>query len=412
MAREPESGTHYWPPGLEHGEHGELRIAGQPVHALAAQHGTPLYVYDAEDAGERIQALRSRLPHGVRLHYAVKANPHSQLLHRLAPWLDGMDVASAGELLRARQAGIAPGNISMAGPGKTDHDLQAAIHAGCVIGVESFGQLHRIADQAREHGHRAPVSIRINPDFRLKASGMHMGGGASPFGIDAEAVPEILEEARHLPVFVAGFQVYAGSQNLHADAIVEAQARSLALILELCPAGIIPEFVNLGGGFGIPYFPGDRPLEITPVTEGLERLQSQLQERWPETRLVLELGRYLVGESGVYITRVVDRKVSCGETFLVTDGGMHHHLAASGNLGQVVRRNYPVALATRLNNPETETVNIVGPLCTPLDRLAMRVRMPHAEPGDLIAIFQSGAYGLTASPAAFLDHPLPAEIVL
>lgn len=412
MAREPESGPHYWPPGLERDDHGELRIAGQPVHVLAAEYGTPLYAYDAEHAGERIQALRSQLPADIRLHYAVKANPNSQLLHRLAPWLDGMDVASAGELLRAQQAGIPARDISMAGPGKTDTDLQAALDAGCVIGVESFGQLHRIADQARDQGHRAPISIRINPDFRLKSSGMHMGGGSSPFGVDAESVPELLEEARHLPVYIVGFQVYAGSQNLQADAIVDAQARSLSLVLELCPPSIIPEFVNLGGGFGIPYFPGDRPLEIEPVAAGLAALQEQLHARWPETRLVLELGRYLVGESGVYLTRVVDRKVSRGETFLVTDGGMNHHLAASGNLGQVVRRNFPVALATRLDSPETETVSIVGPLCTPLDRLAERVRMPHAEPGDLIAIFQSGAYGLTASPVAFLDHPLPAEVVL
>ncbi len=412
MAQTTELAPHYWPEGLETDSQGQLLIAGQPASMLAMQHGTPLYVYNAEDAGVRIQDLRSQLPDGVKLHYAVKANPHSQLLRRLAPWLDGMDVASAGELQRALHAGIAGRDISLAGPGKTTTDLQAALNAGSVVGIESFTQLHQAADLARGQGHRVPISIRLNPDFRLKSSGMHMGGGASPFGIDAEEVPELLEEARHLPVYIAGFQIYAGSQNLQAEAIAEAQARSLDLILNVCPGGIIPEFVNLGGGFGIPYFPGDRPLEIAPIAEGLAQLQVRLHERWPETGLVLELGRYLVGESGVYLTRVVDRKVSRGETFLVTDGGMNHHLAASGNLGQVVRRNFPVAVATRLNNQASEVVNIVGPLCTPLDRLASQVHLPHAEPGDLIAIFQSGAYGLTASPVAFLDHPLPAEIVL
>lgn len=412
MASTPDSGPHYWPPGLESDARGELLIAGEPARGLAARYGTPLYVYDAEDVGERIQALRSQLPNEVALHYAVKANPHPQLLQRIAAWVDGMDVASAGELNRALRTGMAPRSISLAGPGKTNQDLQAALAADIVVGVESFTQLHQVAELAADRNQRVPVSIRINPDFRLKASGMHMGGGVSPFGVDAEEVPALLDEAVHLPVQVAGFQIYAGSQNLHADSIVEAQRRSLELILELCPARILPEFINLGGGFGIPYFPGDQPLDVGTVAAAIRILQERTRERWPEARLVLELGRYLVGESGVYLTRVLDRKVSRGEVFLITDGGMNHHLAASGNLGQVVRRNFPVAVATRLHNPETETVNIAGPLCTPLDRLATRVRLPHAEPGDLVAIFQSGAYGLSASPVAFLDHPLPAEIVL
>lgn len=412
MATPSDPGPHYWPPGLECDTHGELLIAGQSVRALATSHGTPLYVYDAEDVGARIQALRSQLPHEVALHYAIKANPHPSLLQRMASWVDGLDVASAGELKRALRTGIAARNISLAGPGKTHTDLSTALAAGIVIGVESFTQLHQVAALAQEQGQRAPVSIRINPDFRLRASGMHMGGGPSPFGIDAEEVPALLEEATHLPVLVVGFQIYAGSQNLRADSIVEAQRRSLDLILELCPARIVPEFINLGGGFGIPYFPGEEPLDIGPVASGIKVLQKRVRERWPDTRIVLELGRYLVGESGVYLTRILDRKVSRGEVFLVTDGGMNHHLAASGNLGQVVRRNFPVAIATRVNNPASETVNIVGPLCTPLDRLATRVDLPHAEPGDLIAIFQSGAYGLSASPVAFLDHPLPAEVVL
>lgn len=412
MTREREPGPYYWPPGLGCDHQGELLIAGHPAHSLAEQHGTPLYVYDAEDTGERIQALRSQLPARVRLHYAVRANPYSQLLHRMAPWLDGMGVVSAGELLRARKAGISPSRISFAGPAKTTEDVEAAAQSGCVVGIESAGQLHRVADEARTAGHRIPVSIHVRPERYLRSDRWLSDSDVPPLGIDASAIPELLEEARHLPVYIAGFEVRIGSANLRGDRIAEAHRHAVDQVRSLCPAGIIPEFVTLAGGFGIPSSAEDRPLDTAVVAQGLGQLARDLQEQWPETHLVLELGRYLVGESGVYLTRVVERKVSGGEVFLLTDGGTHHRQTASGLPGADGRSDPPVAIATRVNNPDTETVSILGPLDSPHDCLAARVPLPHAEPGDLIAVFLSGAYGLTASPAGFQDRPLPAEIVL
>ena len=170
--------------------------------------------------------------------------------------------------------------------------------------------------------------------------------------------------------------------------------------------------LNLGGGFGIPYFPGEQALDIAPIGANLAALAERARTDFPQAELIIELGRYLVGEAGIYVTRIVDRKVSRGQTFLVTDGGLHQHLSASGNFGQVIRKNYPVAIGNKMLGQNRETVSIVGPLCTPLDLLAERMELPIADIGDLVVIFQSGAYGLTASPQAFLGHPAGVEVLV
>ena len=171
-------------------------------------------------------------------------------------------------------------------------------------------------------------------------------------------------------------------------------------------------FLNLGGGFGIPYFPGEQPLDLAPIGAGLATIVERASRELPEAELVLELGRYLVGEAGIYVTRIVDRKISRGQCYLVADGGLHHHLSASGNFGQVIRKNYPVAIGNRMASSEQETASVVGPLCTPLDLLADRMELATAEAGDLVVIFQSGAYGFTASPQAFLGHPACTEVLV
>jgi diaminopimelate decarboxylase len=257
------------------------------------------------------------------------------------------------------------------------------------------------------------VAIRVNPDFDLKASGMRMGGGAKPFGIDAERVPAVLAQVAALGAAFEGFHVFAGSQNLSADSLIEAQAKTLELVARLSEAAPRPpRHVNIGGGFGIPYFPADVALDVAAVGAALgERLRDR-PAALRDTRFNLELGRYLVGEAGVYLTRVVDVKQSHGERFVIVDGGMHHQLAASGNFGTVIRRNYPVANATRFGAAATTVANVVGCLCTPLDRLGEKVALPQTEVGDLIAVFMAGAYGLTASPTAFLGHAPPREILV
>jgi len=401
------------PPGFSV-VNGELGIAGKPAsHWVAEAGGTPLFVYDRGLIAERIERLRSALPPQVKIHYAIKANPMPSLVTWMAERVDGLDVASAGELSVALGSGMRAGDISFAGPGKRDPELELAIDAGVVLNLESEGELERAARAARRLGKPLRAAVRVNPPFDLKASGMRMGGGAKPFGVDAERVPAMLDRIAALGAVFEGFHVFAGSQNLSADSLIEAQAKTIDLVAELSAhAPNPPRVANIGGGFGLPYFPGDKPLDVERVGAALGDRLAGRAAILRDTEFVLELGRYLVGEAGVYLTQVVDRKASQGELFLIVDGGMHHQLAASGNFGTVIRRNYPVANASRFAEPPSETANIVGCLCTPLDRLAEKAPLPESREGDLVAVFMAGAYGRTASPTAFLGHPEPRELLV
>lgn len=393
---------------------GELRVDGVTVSTLAARIGrTPFYVYDRRVLDRKVRELREILPSQVELHYAIKANPMPAVVKHLAALVDGLDVASASELRVALETGTDTADISFAGPGKSVPELEAAVAAGIVINMESELEMRRLAAIASRTGVRPRVAVRVNPDFELKSSGMKMAGGPKPFGVDAERVPELLRELGGLPLEFWGFHIFSGSQNLRAEVLIDAQQKSATLALELARHAPAPvRMLNLGGGFGIPYFPGEQPLELAPIGKNLEKLLPRIHGELPEANVVLELGRFLVGESGVYVCRVLDRKISRGQVFLITDGGLHHHLAASGNFGQVLRKNYPVLVANRIHGSPREVCSVVGPLCTPLDLLADRMELAQAEVGDLIAVFQSGAYGLTASPLGFLSHPAPAEVLV
>jgi diaminopimelate decarboxylase len=394
---------------------GMLLLGGRRADDLVAEAGTPLFVYDLAIVERRIARFRAAFPN-VDLHYALKANPYKPLLAHVWSLVEGIDLASGGELTLALDAGVDPAATSFAGPGKTDSDLEAAISRGVTLNCESEGEAERALAIAERLGVTPLVAVRVNPDFEIKGSGMRMGGGAKPFGVDAERVPALVRRLVEGGAAFRGFHIFAGSQALSAEALIEAQRESVLLAARLADeAGVEPPLVNLGGGFGIPYFHGEQPLDVEAIGVALGEA---LQGRPPvlaRTRFAIELGRWLVGEAGVYLTRIVDRKVSHGKTFLIVDGGMQHQLAASGNFGQVVRRNYPVAIANRFAGAapeETEEVSIVGCLCTPLDRLGDDVMTPKAEVGDLVAVFLAGAYGLTASPQAFLAQRPAAEMVL
>ena len=391
-----------------------LQFGGLPLTRLAQRVGrTPFYAYDRARIAARVASLRAALPPGVHLHYAMKANPMPAVVQWLAGLVDGIDVASGGELATALDTTMAPGAISFAGPGKSDSELARAVAAGVLINLESRAQLEKAALASERLGVAARVAVRVNPDFALRRAGMRMGGGAQPFGVDASQVPALLARIGELGLDFHGFHLYAGSQNLSAAALVEAQALSVQLALQLTDSAPSPlRTLNIGGGFGVPYFPGDQALDLAPMADGLQRQLDLLAQAAPGARLNLELGRYLVAEAGIYVCKVIERKVSHGQVFLVTDGGLHHHLAASGNFGQLIRKNYPVAIGNRLHGGAREVASVVGPLCTPLDLLADQMEMARAEEGDLVVVFQSGAYGLTASPTAFLGHPLPAEVLV
>lgn len=393
---------------------GCLQIGGMSLTRLAERVGsTPFYAYDRHLISERVAQLRAALPADIHLHYAIKANPMPAVVQHLAGLVDGFDVASAGEMKTVLDTTMPPDKISFAGPGKTEKALRQAAAAGIVVNLESEREMEILAQVGTSLGLRPKAAVRVNPDFELKSSGMKMGGGPKQFGVDAERVPAMLRRMKDLPVEFYGFHIFSGSQNLRAEAIMEAQRNTLDLARRLSADAPSPaKLLNLGGGFGIPYFPGEQPLDLDTVGEHLDRLMPDARRDFPDAEFVIELGRYLVGEAGIYVSRVIESKVSRGQVFLITDGGLHHHLAASGNFGQVIRKNYPVVVGNRVApEGDAEFASVVGPLCTPLDVLADRMALGHAQEGDLIVVLQSGAYGLTASPTAFLGHPASAEVL-
>ncbi|WP_375396166.1 pyridoxal-dependent decarboxylase, exosortase A system-associated [uncultured Sphingomonas sp.] len=398
----PADFSHLWP----------LAIAGRFVDHWIEQAGdTPLFVYDMTVIAARVARFRAAFP-GIDLHYAVKANPYPALLQAMAGLVDGFDLASAGELALARTA-MDPHRMSFAGPGKRDDELAAAIAAGVTINLESSAEADRALAQGQRLGITPRLAIRVNPEFELRGSGMRMGGRASPFGVEPGEVPALARRIAAAGAAWRGLHIFAGSQALDAAAIIDSHAATLTLAARLAgDAGMTPPLINLGGGFGIPYFSGEEPIAVEGIGVALRERLAGLPPELADARFAIELGRWLVGESGVYLTRVIERKESRGEVFLICDGGLNHQLAATGNLGTVVRRNYPVAVATATVGAPTETVSVAGPLCTPLDRLADQVELPVAGPGDVIAVFMAGAYGLSASPTAFLGHPLPRELLV
>ncbi len=393
---------------------GCLQVGNFSLPRLAARVGqTPFYAYDRAILDARVAELRAALPNRVKLHYAMKANPMPALVCHMAGRVDGLDVASGRELRVALDAGMNPAEISFAGPGKRREELSQAVAAGVLLNVESAREARELASISAELNLPARVAVRVNPDFELKLSGMKMGGGSQQFGVDAEEVPGLLAEIGSMGLAFEGFHIYSGSQNLKAASICDAQQKSVELAVRLagCAPGPV-KVLNIGGGFGIPYFPGDRPLDLQPIGANLHTLLDTVAARLPGAELVIELGRYLVGEAGIYVSRIIDRKVSRGRVFLVVDGGMHHHLAASGNFGQVIRKNYPVAIGNRMGSTDRETASVVGPLCTPLDLLADRMDLSASQVGDLVVVYQSGAYGPTASPSAFLSQPECVEVLV
>jgi diaminopimelate decarboxylase len=393
---------------------GQLLLGGQSLDCLADRVGqTPFYAYDRSLLRQRVAEFRQIFPPSLKLHYAMKANPMPAVVGLMAGLVDGIDVASAGELKVALDAGADPAEISFAGPGKREAELRQAVASRVLINIESMREVVLLSRLSDELGLPARVAVRVNPDFEVKGAGMKMGGGPKQFGVDVEQMPELLARVQDGGLAFEGFHLFAGSQNLRAESICEAQQKSYTLALRLAESCAQPvRFLNLGGGFGIPYFPGEKRLDLAPIADNLAALCERARSEMPQAGLVIELGRYLVGEAGLYVTRILDRKVSRGQVYLVTDGGLNHNLSASGNFGQIIRKNYPVTIGNKQGTGPREVVSVVGPLCTPLDLLADRMDLPVAEPGDLVVVFQSGAYGASASPQAFLGHPPCIEVLV
>ena len=402
------------PAGFGISADGVLMVGGHDVRTLVDHaRSTPLFVYDNNLIGAKLALFRAALPDGLGLHYTVKANPYPPLLEWLCKFVDGFDIASLGELeaLESVKACVLP--LSFAGPGKTDRDLKRAVQANATISIESPTEAARLLNIAGRLGTRPKVMVRVNPPFQLKGDRMVTGSAPSPFGIDHDKAADVICGLVEAGADWRGLHISPGSQCLDWAAIVAAQGASVALAGQIADAaGAEPHEVNLGGGFGIPCFADEAPLDLYSMGQAMGEMLADVPSPLCASRFTIELGRWLVGEAGVYLARVIDRKESHGQSFLVTDGGLHHMLVAAGGVGQSQRRNYPVAVATRYGAPVDEKVNVVGNLSTPLDLIADLVDLPRAEPGDLIAIFCAGAYGLTASPQAFHSHAAATEMMV
>jgi diaminopimelate decarboxylase len=396
---------------------GELRVGGMPIGVLAERHGTPFYVYDAQVLEQKWRLLRTALPAEFTIAYSVKANPNPALVEYFLAKECDLEIASAGEFHAALRAGCPSSRILFAGPGKTDAELELVLKEGIgEIHAESLAEIRRIVAIADRLTTRAPVAVRVNPGATAQGGAMRMGGKPAPFGIDEEALDPVLDTLLASPsIDFHGVHLFAGTQILDHGVLIAQYRKGLEIAERVAErAGRPLATVDFGGGLGIPYFDGENDLDMDQLRDGVAELMAGVRGRpcFAGTRFVVEPGRYLVGEAGVYVARVTDVKISRGKRFLILDGGMNHHLAASGNLGQVIKRNFPIGVLNRLNAAPIDPVDVVGPLCTPLDTLARDVRLPGAQVGDLVGIFQSGAYGRSASPMSFLSHSTPPEILV
>jgi diaminopimelate decarboxylase len=395
---------------------GESLVMGAvAVSQLAESYGTPLFIYDRAVLDQKYDALRATLPERFNIYYSIKANPSPAVVKHFLKRGCGLEVASAGEFQRALDSGCAPERMLFAGPGKTEAELEFVLSQRIgEIHLESLVEAQRVAAICRRRDMRAQVALRINPVGEAEGGAMRMGGRSAPFGLDEEILDEALDAILGEPELnLTGIHLFTGTQILDAAVLVGQYQHGLELARRVAARlGRPLHRLDFGGGLGIPYFSHEHELDLDALGEGLQTLcaEAAAYTAFAGTEFLVEPGRFLSGEAGLYVTRVNDIKTSRGKKFLIVDGGMHHHLAASGNLGQTIKRNYPIAIMTKLNSPAEEKVDIVGPLCTPLDTLARGILLPHAEIGDLIGIFQSGAYGRSASPMAFLSHPAPPEV--
>lgn len=392
----------------------EYTFAGKSIAQLATIAGqTPFYAYDKRMMLNTISELKQQLPDIVKYSYAVKANPYPGVVNLMAKALNGLDVASHKELILALSAGIDPKHIYFTGPGKSDVELSAAIAAGITINIESLGELERAQSFALQQNKKINIALRVNANIHVKRAGMVMAGGAKPFGIDESKIPEILGLIDNDITSLLGFHCYFGSQILDEEMLVGSYRYLLEMVGRLCSQHKLKlEYINLGGGLGVPYFDHQQPISLQKLGQGLAELFFETKDIIKAVDIHLELGRYLVAAAGTYVCQIVDIKESFDKNFVIVNGGMHHHLANSGNLGQVIRKNYPIVHIPQVSGTMVDHYNVVGPLCTPLDIVASNLAMTAPATGDYVAVQMSGAYGASASPKDFLSQPHVAEVLV
>lgn len=386
------------------------------VESVVERFGTPTFVYDGGFAERNFDNLRRKVHEGVDVFYSLKANPNVSVTKEICARGAGAEVSSLAELRTALRAGVDPRNIIFVGPAKTIEELEACIDRGIFAivceSVDEMKEVDALVAQRVGSGARAPVMIRVNPEFSGAGSGLAMSGKPRQFGIDERVIRASAEEIKSLrAIDVLGFHIYMGTRYLDAAAVVKNTQNILAVASSLAEELNIPlRAVDVGGGFGVPYFKNETPLDLESLTAGINEAVRQFRDVHRDARIILELGRFLAAGCGVLLTKVRYVKESMGEIFAIADGGTNVHMAAVG-LGSFAKRNFPVVNFTSTCESEL-TYTVTGPLCTPNDTLAKRVSLRKVGKNDILGVLYSGAYGPSASPTYFLSHGYPAEVLV
>lgn len=397
-------------------QHGQLKVGGKTIEDIVDRFGTPLYIYDPSIFRKKLTLLKNALPE-VNVYYSVKANPTPAVIKTFVDEGCGLEISSAGELLLALKCGCPSSKILYAGPGKTKNDLITALNEVIAeIHVESFEEIELASHIAQRYDSVFSVAIRINPSDVVKGGAMVMGAKSTAFGIDEEMLFEAIDKvAGSKNLKLNGLHCYAGTQIIDYDILVDMYDHYINLALKTAEyTGSPLKTLDFGGGFGIPYFESDNELDIDNLKKHVTPIFKKARNSpyLKNTQFIVEPGRYLVAEAGLYVTKVLYNKLSRNKKIIIIDGGMHQNVAAAGHFGQIIKRNFPMAVGNKLNNEATEIYDIAGPLCTPLDTMGRDVLLPPVETGDIVVFFQSGAYTRSASPLHFLSHPEPMEIFM
>lgn len=389
---------------------GSSMIPTNTLAGLADKYGTPIFVYDQDMLSDRAADLHDMSGGHLETFFSLKSNPNVSIVAALRQAGVRAEVCSLAELRTAQLAGHTANDIIFLGPGKTEDELRACVDAAIyAVVVESFDELARLDAIARSAGRVQDVMLRVNPELSISGSRLSMAGKPRQFGIDELQLREESCLPQYSSVRVIGIQAYLGTRILDAEVVLTHTRYILAMAEELANRhGFALDAVDIGGGLGVPYFEGEEPIDLVALRGPMTELLDSFHERHPQTRLILEAGRFLVAESGHYLTRVVSTKVSKGRFFAVCDGGTNHHMAAVG-IGSFVKRNFPLRSCS--DGPQ-ETWTLTGPLCTPNDTIGSKVALSGVAVGTVVVVDQSGAYGPTASPGRFLSHGYPAEVLL
>lgn len=391
----------------------DLIVGGLAVRSIVSKVGSPVYIYDGQGMRSAYRRLAAALDGFASIYYSAKANPAGPVIRLFVEEGAGIEIASLGEYRAALAAGAAPERILFAGPGKRQAELEAVIAGGIgeihIEGVDEIARLRAIGKPVR-------ASLRINPVPAVQVGAMRMGGKATAFGFDEEDLDAAIAAIAAVPAIdLVGIHVYGGTQILDAEALTGGWRHAIDIAARVARVLDRPlKTIDLGGGLGVPYYAGEKPLDLEAVATAIPGLKALMaaEPLLAGARAIVEPGRFLTGQAGLYVSEINAVKQSRGVRFLVLEGGMNHHLAASGNLGQFIKRNYPLVAPAHMTATTSEPATVVGPLCTPLDTLARDTALPALAAGDLIAVLQSGAYGFTASPVNFLSHPEPREVLI